>query len=87
MTNYDLYPGDTIFASNDIFNDGSFPDAAIDELLVKSGTRGVIINNGHLEHDENKQLFLVRFELTDQSLELGPAIGCWPEDIRPLYNA
>lgn len=84
MTTYDLVPGDTIFANNDIFNDGSFPDAAENQLLVKSGTRGVIINEGYLEHDDSKQIFLVKFE--QEGSELGPPVGCWPEDIRPLLN-
>lgn len=84
MPNYDLNPGDTIFANIDIFNDGSFPNSPDNSLLVKSGTRGVIINQGHLEHNEEKEVFLVKFEQGSASDELGPPIGCWPEDIRPI---
>lgn len=84
MSNYELVPGDTIFASVDIYNDGSFPETPENALLVKSGTRGVIINEGHLEHDPNRQIFLVKFEQEDS--DLGPAVGCWPEDIRPVLN-
>jgi nitrogen fixation protein NifZ len=86
MPNYDLVPGDTILANNDIFNDGSFPESPDNSLLVKSGTRGVIINHGHLEHNESRQVFLVKFEQGDKTDELGPPIGCWPEDIRPIIE-
>jgi nitrogen fixation protein NifZ len=84
MSNYQLVPGDTIFANHDIYNDGSFPDISEDELLVKSGTRGVIVNHGHMEENEKQEVFLVQFELDQKQKTLGPPIGCWPEDIRPL---
>lgn len=86
MSNYDLVPGDTILANKDIFNDGSFPESPENALLVKSGTRGVIINHGHLEHNQDRQVFLVKFEQDKQSAGLGPPIGCWPEDIRPIME-
>ncbi|GAB2190317.1 hypothetical protein MAH1_19250 [Sessilibacter sp. MAH1] len=78
---YMLQPGDTIFATKDILNDGSFPEKAEEELLVSKGTRGVIVNFGHLEENEDQEIFLVQFEKGNESAELGPPIGCWPEDI------
>ena len=84
MSNYHLVPGDTIYANRNIYNDGSFPGSEEEELLVAAGTRGVIVNQGHLEENEKQEIFLVQFE-QDQGLEsLGPPIGCWPEDIRPV---
>lgn len=76
--------GDTILATHDILNDGSFPEAEENEILVPKGSRGVIIEEGYLEEDETKALFLVKFECHDNPAELGPPIGCWPEDISPL---
>ena len=87
MSHYNLEPGDTILANKDIFNDGSFPEAPENELLVQSGTRGVVINQGHLEHNENQEVYLVKFEMGGTSDELGPPIGCWPEDIKPIIEA
>ncbi len=88
MINIQLQPGDTVLASKDIFNDGSFPDTEESQLLVKSGTRGVIINQGYLEENENREVFLVKFEFESESTtnELGPPIGCWPEDIRAIAD-
>lgn len=79
----DLQPGDMVFAATDIFNDGSVPGLAEGAPIAAKGTRGVIVNTGHLEEQPDKQLFLVRFEVTDagSAPELGPAVGCWPEEL------
>ena len=74
-----LEPGDTIFAASELLNDGSIPDLPDNALVAKQGTRGVIINVGHVEEQPNKELYLVRFENDD--LTLGPPIGCWPNEI------
>lgn len=84
MQSYQLQPGDTILASRDIHNDGSFPERAENELLVRAGTRGVVINFGHLEHNEAQEVFLVKFESDAEGAELGPPIGCWPDDIEVI---
>lgn len=75
-----LNPGDTVFAAADIFNDGGIPDLPEDALIAKAGTRGVIVNIGHLEENPGRELFLVRFEGED--LVLGPPTGCWPEELK-----
>ncbi|MFT3931122.1 MAG: nitrogen fixation protein NifZ [Spongiibacteraceae bacterium] len=80
-----LQPGDMVFSAQDIRNDGSFPDFNDDELLVSAGSRGVVINIGHIEDQPEQQIFLVRFELPETK-ELGPAIGCWPEDLEVAVN-
>ncbi|HBA33760.1 MAG TPA: nitrogen fixation protein NifZ [Gammaproteobacteria bacterium] len=82
MNNSDLQSGDTIYAREDIFNDGSFPGHAGNALLVRSGTRGVIINCGHLEENEHQQIYLVQFEDPDKNNDLGIVVGCWPADIQ-----
>ncbi len=80
MTLKHLIPGDMVFAATLIHNDGSLPDLPEDAPLAEPGRRGVIINIGHLEEDPDKELFLVRFENADG--DLGPPIGCWPEELK-----
>jgi nitrogen fixation protein NifZ len=74
-----LEPGDMVFAATDIFNDGSVPELPEDTQFARVGTRGVLINTGHLEEQPSITLFLVRFE--DDNHELGPPVGCWAEEI------
>jgi nitrogen fixation protein NifZ len=77
-----LEPGDTIYANQELRNDGSVPDMMENELIAKVGTRGVLINVGHLEEQPELTLYLVRFENPD--LSLGPPVGCWPNEIRTI---
>lgn len=78
---YELEPGDTIFAANTLKNDGTLPGFSTDEVVATKGQRGVVINTGHLEGQQNKVLFLVRFETGDSDNPLGPAVACWPEEL------
>lgn len=80
ITMDDLQPGDMVFAAEAILNDGSVPYLDEGAVIAPEGTRGVILNTGHLEEQPEKELFLVRFE-TDG--ELGPPIGCWPHELSP----
>lgn len=75
-----LNPGDIVFAATEIKNDGGIPDMPADAIIASPGTRGVIVNLGHLEQDPERELFLVRFE--DPELRLGPPTGCWPEELK-----
>jgi nitrogen fixation protein NifZ len=75
----DLQPGDMVYAAATITNDGSMPDLPDETVLAEKGTRGVLINAGHLEEDPSQELFLVRFETGPG--ELGPPTGCWPEEL------
>jgi nitrogen fixation protein NifZ len=79
MTLDQLQPGDLVYAASHIINDGSIP--ALDDMatIAAPGTRGVIVNIGHLEEAPQRELFLVRFEMDD--LQLGPPAGCWPEEL------
>lgn len=75
-----LEPGDMVFATTTIINDGSHPALADESVIAEPGARGVIINIGHLEENPGKTLYLVRFEQV--SGDLGPPTGCWPEELR-----
>lgn len=77
-----LVPGDMVQAATTITNDGSHPGLDPDAVIAESGTRGVILNIGHLEEDENQELYLVRFEQPDGIL--GPPTGCWPEELQVM---
>lgn len=74
-----LEPGDMLFAASEITNDGSVPDLPQGAVLATPGTRGVLINTGHLEEQPDVVIYLVRFE--DDRHELGPPVGCWPEEL------
>jgi nitrogen fixation protein NifZ len=74
-----LQPGDMIFAATHVYNDGSVPGVDTDARIAAAGTRGVLINTGHLEEEPDKILMLVRFE--DDNLDLGPPVACWPEEL------
>ena len=74
-----LQPGDTVYAASHIYNDGSIPEVPQDALLAPPGTRGVIVETGHLEDAPQRMVYLVRFE--DTQLNLGPPTGCWPEEL------
>ncbi|AFL72548.1 nitrogen fixation protein NifZ [Thiocystis violascens] len=74
-----LNPGDMVYATADIRNDGGIPDLPEDALIARAGTRGVIVNIGYLEAEPSRELFLVRFEGKD--LVLGPPTGCWAEEL------
>jgi len=76
-----LKPGDMIYAATDVFNDGSLPGVDANARIAVAGTRGVLVNTGHLEENPDKLLFLVRFE--DENLDLGPAVACWASEVRP----
>lgn len=71
--------GEMVYCAEDLFNDGGVPDAEEDAVLVKAGTRGMVVQSGHAEADERQVIYLVRFEGPDG--ELGLPIGCLPEEL------
>ena len=77
-----LEPGDMVFAAVEIRNDGSVPDVPVEAVMAQPGTRGVLLNTGHLEEQPEVTLYLVRFE--DENRDLGPPVGCWAEEIRSI---
>jgi nitrogen fixation protein NifZ len=74
-----LNPGDIVYAATEIRNDGGIPEIPKDALIATPGTRGVVVNIGHLKENPERELFLIRFEDTD--LNLGPPTGCWAEEL------
>lgn len=79
MSVYELEPGDIVYAAVKIQNDGGIPEIEPDAVLAEVGTRGVLINTGHLEHNPDAVLFLVRFEDTEGNL--GVPVGCEAEEL------
>lgn len=77
----DTQPGDLVHALIDIHNDGGIPDLPEQALIASAGTRGVIVNIGHLEGSPDRAIFLVRFEGADRLLS--PPTGCWAEELSP----
>jgi nitrogen fixation protein NifZ len=75
-----LAEGDVVYAATAIHNDGGLPEVAADALLAAPGTRGVIVRKGHLEQDETRGVFLVRFE--EPGNNLGPPVGCFAEELK-----
>lgn len=64
--------GQRVRAVIDLFNDGSYPEAAEGALLVPAGGLGEIVQIGH--HTEaNLPIYLVEFE--------GRVLGCLEEEI------
>lgn len=76
----DLEPGDLLYAASTIVNDGTMPELAADEIIAEAGTRGVLVDTGRVEEHPGRTLYLVRFEMC--SGKLGPATGCWPEELQ-----
>jgi nitrogen fixation protein NifZ len=68
--------GMRVRATTDLINDGSYPDRAEDELLVKTGDTGEIVNVGtHVETET--VVYLVEF-----SSNL--VVGCLEGEIEPV---
>lgn len=75
-----LEEGDLVYAAMPLHNDGGLEEMPEDAFLVAEGTRGVIIRKGYLEENEDRNVFLVRFE--DGTGNLGDPIGCYAEELR-----
>lgn len=71
--------GDVVYSREPLYNDGGMPDVAEDALLVAAGVRGVVVNIGFVEADEEQEIFLIRFEGEDGVL--GNPVGCLPEEL------
>lgn len=85
MSETDMNLGSIIYAREDILNDGTHPEMDEQAVLAAAGSRGVLVNTGEIFDEENQTshaLLLVRFE--DSNLELGPPIGCWPQEVMSL---
>lgn len=77
--------GDCVHARTPIVNDGGVPDLASDAVLAVKGARGVVVQVGHAEQNPRQALYAVRFE--DAEGNLGPLVGCLPEELLPASAA
>jgi nitrogen fixation protein NifZ len=68
--------GQRVTALTDLHNDGSFPDAALESLLVSIGDQGEIVQVG-MHTESNTPVYLVEF---GERL----VVGCMEEEIAPL---
>ena len=71
--------GDAVFCREDLFNDGGLPGIEEGALIAAAGTRGVVVQYGHVEASPSEEIYLVRFE--DETRELGLPVGCLPEEL------
>jgi len=70
--------GLAVVAAEDLYNDGSVPDAPEDALLVVAGGPGEIVQVGH--HSEaNVPIYMVDFGVA--------VLGCLEEEIAPAAEA
>jgi nitrogen fixation protein NifZ len=67
--------GQPVIALTDLINDGSFPGAELDALLIESGTQGEIVQTG-MHEESNTPIYLVEFPG-------GKVIGCLEAEIAP----
>jgi nitrogen fixation protein NifZ len=67
--------GQQVVALIDLVNDGSYPDAAQDALLVASGTQGEVVQTG-MHEESNTPVYIVEF--TNSKV-----IGCLEAEIAP----
>jgi nitrogen fixation protein NifZ len=68
--------GQRVLAAQDLFNDGTYPGAEREALLVRSGERGEIVQVGW-HKETNTPVYLVEFA-PDR------VVGCLEEEIKPI---
>lgn len=68
--------GQRVAAVTDLHNDGSFPNAGLEALLVGVGDQGEIVQVG-VHTESNTPIYLVEFG--DRRV-----VGCMEEEIAPL---
>jgi nitrogen fixation protein NifZ len=68
--------GQPVIAAADLINDGSYPDAATDALLVPAGTRGEIVQTG-MHEESNTPVYMVEFPG-------GKVVGCLEDELGPV---
>ncbi len=74
-----LHWGQWVSAAANLYNDGSYPGAPPDALLVEVGEKGEIVNVGtHVE--TNTHIYLVEFK---EKI----VVGCFEDEISPLNAA
>jgi nitrogen fixation protein NifZ len=83
----DFQPGDRVFAALDLFNDpleetgeSAIPGFKPGDLLAPAGTRGMVVNVGHVEAAPEDEIYLVSFE-TGPNGKLAEPIGCLASEL------
>lgn len=83
----DYQPGDRVFAALDLYNDpledtgeSGIPGVRPGALLAPAGTRGMVVNVGHVEAAPADEIYLVRFE-TGPDGKLAEPIGCLADEL------
>jgi nitrogen fixation protein NifZ len=83
----DFQPGDRVFAAQDLFNDpleetggSAIPGLNPGDLLAPAGTRGMVVNVGHVEAAPDDEIYLVSFE-TGPNGQLAEPIGCLASEL------
>ncbi len=66
--------GDLVYATTNLLSDGHVPGKADGDILVPRGTRGMVVQVGHVEASPEIAVYLVRFEDADR--RLGDPLGC-----------
>jgi len=79
MSLHNLLPGDIVYASQTLHNDGTVPGYPEDGIIAETGTRGALINIGHPEEAPDETIYLIRFETSGGSL--GQQVGCLTKEI------
>lgn len=72
--------GDVVYCREDLFSDGGLPGYADGAMIAAAGTRGVVVQFGHVEAMPNEEIYLVRFE-GGPGGDLGIPVGCLPEEL------
>lgn len=73
------YPwGLEVVAATDLYNDGSLPGMAEDQLAIAAGGPGEIVQIGH-HAEANIPLYMVDFGIV--------VLGCTEEEILPAHGA
>ncbi len=79
--------GDMVYAATDLYNEAleetgesAIPGLASDALVAAAGTRGVVVNVGHVQETPDAEIYLVRFEV-DAGGALGEPVGCLAEEL------
>jgi nitrogen fixation protein NifZ len=65
--------GQKVSCTEDLHNDGSYPDLAEDALLAPAGSVGEVVNIGH-HAEANIPIYLVEFPP-------GIVVGCFEEEL------
>lgn len=79
MDTENLQTGDVVYARVDLHNDGHVPGYAADALLAPAGSPGMVVQTGYAEQAPEETIILVRFQ--DEQGQLGPPLGCIPEEL------